>query len=104
MSSYRDSEFDFFLRSSLQDAVAGAEPSPAVWESIERRVLSSDDRPARTNPLRGLAQVLRPHLLQIQRHYFLVPGQYQRLSEDRTPLFVQTMVFPSAGCVPLAFM
>jgi len=104
MSSYRDSEFDFFLRSSLKGAVAGAEPSPAVWESIERQVLASSDRPRRHNPLRGLARVLKPHLIQIQRHHLLVQVQYQRLSDNHMPVFTQAMVFPSAGCVPLAYM
>jgi hypothetical protein len=104
MSSYRDSDFDCVLRSSLKGAVAGAEPSPAVWESIERRLLAPRDSPAGYGPLRGLVHLLKPHLLQIERHFLIVPVQYQRLPENRMPMLVQAMVYPSAGCAPLAFM
>jgi hypothetical protein len=104
MSSFRDSEFDRFLSSCLEGAVAWAEPSPAAWESIERQVLAAHDGPSGHGSLRGLAHVLKHQLLQIERHFFSVPVQYQRLSENRMAMFVQAMAYPGAGCVPLAFV
>lgn len=104
MSSFRDSEFDRSLSSCLKGAVARAEPPPAAWESIERQVLASHDGPSGHNSLRGLAHSLMRQLLQIERHFFSVPVQYQRLSENRMAMFVQVMAYPSAGCVPLAFV
>lgn len=104
MSSFRDSDFDRLLRLSLKGALEGAEPSPAVWESIERRLLAPRDNPAGYGRLRGLAHLLRPHLLQIERYFLIVPVQYQRLPENRMPMLVQSMVYPAVGCAPLAFM
>jgi hypothetical protein len=104
MSSYSDGEFDRFLSSCLAGAVARAGPSPAAWDSIERQVLASHDGPSGHKSLRGLAHILKHRLLQIEHHFFSVPVQYQRLSENRMAMFVQVLAYPSAGCVPLAFV
>lgn len=105
MSSLRESEFDDLLRSCLQGAVARKRPSPAVWRSIEREVLASRGGPVGHEPLlRGLMSILKQHLLEIERYFFSVPIQYQRLSENRMTMYVLSMAYPSAGCVPLAFV
>jgi hypothetical protein len=104
MSSFRDSELDHLLRSCLKGAVAGRQPSAAVWSGIEQQVLAAHDGPARHEPVRGLVHAVRRQLLQIERYLFFVPVQYQRLSDSRMAVSVLAMAYPSAGCVPLAFV
>jgi hypothetical protein len=104
MSSSSDSEFDRFLSSCLKGAMGQAEPRPAVWESIERQVLSSQDSRQDHGLVHGLARAVKQHLLWLERDFFSVPVQYQRIADTRMAFLIQVMAYPGAGNVPLSFV
>ncbi len=93
-----ETNFDTFVRVSLRRALQGAEPSPAVWERIESRLVSWREVVPRQTLCRGLQR----SLLQVQQVLFSSPGWQERLAERRMPLRLQLMAYPDVVCVPLA--
>lgn len=94
----RETNFDTFVRVSLRRALEGAEPSPAVWDRIERHLA------VQQGPVRGraLADSLRRRLLLVHHVLFSPSSWQERLAERRMPLRLQLMAYPDVGCVPLA--
>jgi hypothetical protein len=95
---FRETNFDTFVRVSLRRALQGAEPSPAVWERIESRLVGQRD----VVPGQTLYRSLQRSLLMVQQVLFSAPRWQERLAERRMPLRLQLMAYPGMGCVPLA--
>lgn len=94
---FRETNFDSFVRVSLRRALQGAEPSPAVWERIERHLAVQRD------PVPGwaLADSLWRRLLRVQHILFSSPSWQERLAEHRMQVRAQMITYPHVCYMPL---
>jgi len=102
MSSFRDSDFDNLISQSLKGAFGQAEPSPAVWESIQSQIVSSRQGPRSHSPLRGLVNNIRRSFFGVERYFFSGHIRQERLTEQRALFLANLLACPSTNSIPLA--
>ena len=95
------SSFDGWLRFNLQDALGRKEPSPAVWNRIERQLVIKHPLASQHGPRLRTGKWLW-NVARIAHMFLTEPCLAERLDERRMEIITEMITGPGSGVLGLA--